>query len=410
MNNLEKIFRIVSFYDNCRWSDAKNYNSINFYKEGLDDDTKLLTHWLCYITDRQMDFERIWDVGGFVFSELAEKYKNIADNDNILIPKMSNSFIREDEDDERIKKIKYSFIGLSRPNNIIVEKYSNVYENNNSVVFKSRYLPSDYYNILYTFDLLNKYERSLSYFIAQAYRANKKDKEHLIHKILFSLYLLTYYYEKNGQPNYEDILNDNISVGERTKRVIEILNTDEIFENEFNTFLKTKIFQQKRAWCSLRDFLKSPEYGGYFRNTISKYLSEDEIKELTSETMLHQLELPGDVWNNNSIFRKCVLKRTDYEDSTDGFNVLLRKFYNSNPKSDMKAYPEQFDITFDFVPRMCNKGNCDICPIGFISGKGGSFEMTCIDNNSKYCPVVLVGCGYFKRCIGHQCCELRKVV
>jgi hypothetical protein len=53
---LKKIFKIISFYDEVRWSSTTNYNLINFYKKTLDDDEKLLTHWLCYISDRHIGF------------------------------------------------------------------------------------------------------------------------------------------------------------------------------------------------------------------------------------------------------------------------------------------------------------------------------------------------------------------
>ena len=103
-DKLDKIFEIVAFYDKCRWSDAANYNLINFFdikksdeKSQLDDDTKLLTHWLCYISNRQMGFNRIFDVGGFVYSELANRYKSISSKEELfalLDPNTESSFIR----------------------------------------------------------------------------------------------------------------------------------------------------------------------------------------------------------------------------------------------------------------------------------------------------------------------------
>ena len=414
-DKLDKIFEIVSFYDDCRWARKENYNLINFYKDGLDDDTKLLTHWLCYIADRQMGYERIWDIGGFVFSELADNFKKVATPEGLfplLNPNLEISFIRKDEIDPKRKKEPYSFTGKISPNKLIADNYPDDIENDR-VVFKSRYLPSDYYNIRYTLDLLYEYEKSLSCFIAKAYHTHKKDKDRLIQRILFSLYLLTYYYEENGQPSYENIKKQNINIKNRTKNVKAILNSSDLFQDKFNDFVKVKIFQQKRAWCSLRDFLKSPEFKGYFKNAMinSKYLTEYEIDELLSDNMLHQLELPGDVWNNNSKFRKCVFKDTDYANKTENFNILLRKYHDANP--GMQAYPEQFDITFDFVPRMCDNNNCEICPIGYLANnknKGKDFEKTCINNKNKYCPVALVGCGYKINCYEKKDCILCKVL
>ena len=61
-------------------------------------------------------------------------------------------------------------------------------------------------------------------------------------------------------------------------------------------------------------------------------------------------------------------------------------------------YPEQFDITFDFVPRMCDKILCNVCPFG----KDG-VEHTCIPTKDKYCPVALFSCGYTAICSEENC-------
>ena len=78
MNKLEikdsekllEIFKVISWLDDARWKSPANYNFLNFFKKDLKASEKILTHWLCYITDRQMPFALIWDKGGFVFSEL----------------------------------------------------------------------------------------------------------------------------------------------------------------------------------------------------------------------------------------------------------------------------------------------------------------------------------------------------
>lgn len=413
-NKLDKIFEIVSFYDNARWSRKENYNLINFYKEGLNDDTKLLTHWLCYITNRQMGFERIFDIGGFVFSELVDRFKKNETIDwfTLLDPNNKESFIRKDTDD----KEEYSFIGKNLPNDLIRKDYSDNIENN-QVVFKSRFLPTDYFSILCTLDILEKYGKSLSCFISDIYKIHKDDKKNLVRKILFSLHLLSY--NNIGQKKYLDVGNVEISyIRNRSNKVRDILmeqNKNE-FNARFEKFAKEKIFRQKRAWCCLRDFLKSPEFKQYFIESMStKELDKEELKELFSNEMLSQLELPGDVWNNSPKFQRCVRNISDgqiekrYDESK--FNQFVRKKYDDSQilKSGI-AYPEQFDITFDFVPRMCDKNSCDICPIGLLYGKGENFENICSNNASKFCPVALVGCGYRKTCDGHNECELRKVI
>ena len=95
-NKLSSIFEIISFYDDFRWKNKNNNSLINFFKNDIDNDTKILTHWLCYITDRQMPYKIIWDVGGFVFSELINEIKTTR-NINLLNPRESSSFIKKDK-------------------------------------------------------------------------------------------------------------------------------------------------------------------------------------------------------------------------------------------------------------------------------------------------------------------------
>ena len=410
-NKLEKIFEIVSFYDDCRWSSCTdNYNMINFYSDsdGLDSDTKLLTHWLCYITNRQMPFERIFDVGGYVFSELVWKYKNKTSINELLNPTDNKSFVKKENKD------KYCFVGTKVPNERILEDYPKETKDD-PVKFKPRFLPSDYLSILFTLHTLEKFNNSLSSYIATAYN-RFKNGEDLIQKILFSLYLLTY--QNIGQHKYEDIEKWDKNSEEANKRRNRILNylsnsesVDNEFTDEFNKFQDNTRYHLKRAWCSLRDFLKSPEFNPYFRDALRQWMPDDDIELLCDKNLWNQLELPGDVWNNNPKFQRCVFDGVRENEKLNEFNKFLRNYYESSKK--LKAgtsSPEQFDITFDFVPRMCEKNNCDICPIGRLSNKGKDFEKICLDNQSKFCPVSLVGCGYKMKCKGQKECELHKLV
>ena len=405
-NKLEKIFEIVSFYDKCRWSDTQNYNLINFYSDSLDSDAKLLTHWLCYITNRQMPFERIFEIGGYVFSELVFEYKNKIPINELLNPDESKSFVKSEIKD------KYYFIGTKNPNERIITNYPDDAKKNN-VIFASRFFPSDYLCILYTLHTLEKFNYSLSYYIATAYNRFKNESD-LIQKILFSLYLLTY--QNIGQPKNEIIehWNENLNEADnRSHRIWNYFNNPKYaneFNDEYGKFQNSTRYHLKRAWCSLRDFLKSPEFNPYFRESMELHgLTEIEVNELSDISMLRQLELPGDVWNNNPKFQRCI--RNDEKFKKSEFNRFLREYYNDNKKlTTGKTYPEQFDITFDFVPRMCDKNLCDICPIGHLSDKGKDFEKICIDDKNKFCPVTLVGCGYKMMCKGREDCELCKIV
>lgn len=391
---LKKVFEIISFYDNARWSSVSNYNLINFYQDNLSDDSKILTHWLCYITDRQMAFQRIWEIGGFVFSELVDKIKEERSLE-LLNPDYKNSFINK-------KDGGYEFISRSKvDDNKILKSYG--LDSNEQVIFSSRYYPSDYFSIIYTLDILKHFNYSMTKYIVNQIYKHKESKDY-IKRLLFSFYLLTYY--EIGQPTRKD-LNDFqsniIKAKKRTEKVLNILN--ESFENEYNNFLKEAVFKQKRAWCSLRDFFKSPEFNLFFRNSLKNEDVElNFINQLFTFNSFQQFELPGDVWNNNSKFRNCILEDTEYKASKKSLNRILREFFENNKSDLINCYPEQFDITFDFVPRMCENNNCDICPISLIKGKVNSnFKKTCVQDKNLYCSVALTNCNYKTDCIESKC-------
>ena len=397
---LTEIFKIISFYDDSRWEFSHNYNLINFFRKDLRADIKILTHWLCYITDRQMPFQRIWDIGGFVFSELIYEVKK-QNSLNLLNPEYDNSFVKNENNED-----KFTFISKSTAdNNLILAQYDGVFENG-KVKFKSRFFPSDYLAILYTFVFLEDYDFSFSKFIKEVY-CRHKDKTDFIKRILFSLCLLTY--SEIGQPKSSDLTDFATNLkkaNERKNKIKDVLSNPDKFSNEYNTFLKDKVFKQKRAWCSLRDFLKSPEFKRYFEVALSEEaLSDNDFRKLFSYEALTQLELPGDVWNNNSKFRNCILKDTDYEKSKKELNKILRDFFDKN-KQRIIGYPEQFDISFDFVPRMCDLNNCDLCPIYKINNKENDFKKICLKNEKMYCPIVLVSCNYKNNCKGEGNCKI----
>jgi len=73
----------------------------------------------------------------------------------------------------------------------------------------------------------------------------------------------------------------------------------------------------------------------------------------------------------------------------------LRKIYIKMRKIGLVSsdlYPEQFDVSFDFSPRMCDRGNEDLWPF-----RKGSIAKYCLgrDNKSdRYCLVTMILCGY----------------
>ena len=148
--NFDNLFEKINFLDNARWESKYNYNLINFFKNGLSNNEKLLTHWLCYITDRQMSFMRIWDIGGFIFSELVEAIKKTGNLDLLNPDKPDLSFFIErkqynDKDRYGIEVgdfDKYLFVSHQTVNgNRKLLNYE--FENDMMPCFISRYYRSD---------------------------------------------------------------------------------------------------------------------------------------------------------------------------------------------------------------------------------------------------------------------------
>ena len=395
MNKLNEIFKVVSFLDEARW--CSEADPINYYKpeESLGDDIKILTHWLCYITDRRMPFERIWKLGGYVFSDLAYNLRSI-NYKELLRPDGPNGFLKK-------KGKGYVFISRSQVNDNTIYNKDELTSSNN-VKFAPRYYPSDYFSILYTLDFLKKYNFSFSKFIKYVYEKHGGQPD-FIKRLLFSLYLMTYY--KIGRPKKEDIdgFENNLkNAKERTENINKIMNfKEEDFKREYDIFIKNNVYGQKRAWCSLRDYIKHPKFKGYFKAALNNVgISDTSVFFLPNA--LNNLELPGDVWNNNNKFRKCILSGTEYKESTIGLNKILRDYFEGNKNELVDCYPEQFDITFDFVPRMCEKNNCDICPIGKVEGtKGNHFQKICVKNENMYCSVAMIVCDYKIMCHVNPC-------
>ena len=359
-NSLRNILKIISGIDNWRWKTNENYNLIHFCGNDLRNQEKILTHWMCYITDRQMPFEGIWDRGGYIFSELVHEYsRNNTPTEEIL----SKYYQKRGEDGKkrffRSQDLKYTFA--------------------------SRYVTNDYNNIMQTLQVLSQeYGKNIIEFIIDIMNRFRDEKDLLI-RIACSLHLLTYNLDKGKKAN--------------SKRTIKILKDTRIFSKNLEKFKNNSTENKKRLWCCIRDYKK----GGYceiFKKAIRDVFEKDadEFIKIWEGLPMDQIELPGDIWNNSPIFRDKLLSNViDIEQVPKQWRMpkIIREIYTTL-KNDGKVddfYPEQFDITFDFVPRMCSKKLCEVC----FFGKNG-VKSICIPTTDKYCPVALITCGYFIKC------------
>ena len=361
---LIKIFKTISWLDSIRWENDNNYNFV-YFSSNLTNSEKILTHWICYITDRQMSFEKVWQDGGSVFSELVSDYST----KNILSPK-------EILDNHYKKDMKNKFKFTSATNE-----------------FASRFVTVDYKNILQTLEFLDnhRHRRNIILYIVDILRKFKTEAD-LLTRVACGLYLLTYQLKSN-KTNPEN--------------AITILNDNNKFERKLTEFKKSSTKNKKRLWCCIRDYKKGL-YHKIFNEAVMENFSDIEAKELIEsweKLAMEHLELPGDVWNNNPMFRnKLFGKVIDFKDvKKPNMAEIIRELYNEMKGNNeiIDFYPEQFDITFDFVPRMCSMKLKKICNVCLFGNKG--IELICIPSKDKYCPVALFSCGYIYGCIGNNC-------
>ena len=394
------IFKKISWLDNNRYNRSEPKSSedmtcsINLSSSDLTNSDKILTHFLCYISDRGMTYSQIWDKGGFVYSNIVSEYVNEKSPEELFDPESSDSFYKRINNEGKTSEIKYEFKSKipipADKNNVLIKDYG--LKEGDSVSFISRYYPSDLKSMMQTLMILDddKFKRSIVCFVAFVMKELGGDTS--INKLAFALYLLGYY--EIGQPKRDEYNKIKEGAKNNTESVLAILDNKDEFEETFQKKWKSIRFKQKRVWCSLRDYVKSPEFKGYMIDGL-KDIHETELTDKWNSLNLSELELPGDVWNNNSKFKRCLFGDQKDIKKSRATPRFIRNVYEDF-KKDVKdvGYPEMFDVTFDFVPRMCSKSLCDFC----IFEEDNKLSDLCTKDEKKFCPVVLISCGYANRC------------
>lgn len=409
---MRDIFAITNFIDSARWSNIENYSIINYANLDLSFPEKILTHYLTYVADRQMPFQRIWNVGGFVFSRLVEDYTT---NQNISISKLYTDYIEVAESGDVITSATSKLSFKCSLDNLQLtalqqEKLQSSIRDGN-VVFRSRFVTTDFCSIYCTLYILECIaNRSLIDYIkkviqlhidANTNEIRKEYKDEIVKRIAFSFYVLTYQGNKikNNKQSLPEYINGVKKNAKTQKENVETtLSSMEKFNNAYHEFTKEKIYSCKRVWCALRDYIKGLEFKDFFTKEIKDLLSDN----IGNIFYLKQLELPGDVWNNNDIFIKCNFQNRGKKT----FNKYLREAFANQENNINEGYVEQFDITFSLAPRMCERKLCTLCPYGILKSREHQFNLLCINEVSKLCPIILHSTGYMFQCIGKERCKL----
>ena len=419
MNKMNEKFKFMSFLDCARWRSKNNYYAINMANKNASGEQVLLTHFLGYITNRQTPFKIIFERLDYIFSQLVRDFFYGASVDELLSPNKPETsfFVKGDGEDLFFISHAQNYEDSQLP-----EITKKLQENNKGVFYaSSRFYPTDYAAIYFTLDMLEKkFNRSFFSFIKWAI-GNNPEKEGL-ERLLYAFWVLGY--RGVGQWDVEKIKSD-IAITEDYQRILKE-KTEILEEFSYNGFdskyykkefarghKKSNRFKSKRAICYLRDLFKYP----LCADILSKKLGEKSFNLLKSQ-IPDVLEFPGDVWNNNRVFQKC-LNIVDSKRKTDSPNYLIRKLYDELcdkiGKEKVGCYPEQFDCSFNFVPRMCDvsgQANCQFCPIEpkYLEKNSNHIHIPdefCHHNKDKFCPFLLFAVGYKVKCKDIEKCPNR---
>jgi len=316
---------------------------------------KILTHWLTYIMDRQMPTFKVWQDAALIISEIVEAYFN-----------------------EKKKGVEEIFAEYKKGKYLISKK--------GQAKFSPRYYNIDYACLLKTLKALESYEKNLVLYILKIMETYK-DREDLLLRIASALWLLTY------------------DLSKTEKDVIAIMNDENLFEKELIRFKGATTEGKKRLWCCLRDYTL-----GSFSDIFIRAIEEIYRKRFDSNKMtglwrnlrVEQIELPGDVWNNNLKIKNYLLARAvSFNEKTKRWNMpkVIRYLFENlkNEALSLGFYPVRFDVTFLFVPNMCEKGMCELCLFS-----NNDIECLCHAWEGKYCPPLLL-LGAAVKCLGQSC-------
>ena len=246
-----------------------------------------------------------------------------------------------------------------------------------------------YRQICRTLILLDGYDRSLVRFM-KSFVDRYADERNALRRLAHALYVLTYR-SKESHPIDQEI--------DEAKTLLRPEGRYEL-DQDFCKWDHNTQSGQKRLWAALRDYFKHKELRSCIQETFSWP---------TEHFHLSQLELPGDIWND--VFNKKLIYRLAQVagvqthigkgNSVKNSPMLARDIFDRilTFDSDTPFYPEQLDVSFDFAPRMCDQGLCDIC----VFGRNEAIQFCSKPGTGKLCPVLIISAGYRRRCHVQTC-------
>ncbi len=379
---LKRIGSFVAWLDGRRSESLRGKDWITYangLRQELRPHEKLLTHWLCYITDRQMPYEEVWRQGGWVFSEMVFAYRNHDERQLLDTCQRATSFLRLDGKDVfyRAPERAHMVGGVERKRQEAQDE------------FASRFPTQHAVSIRRTLAVLRLgYQRNLAAYVGRVLH-RYRDRPDVVSVVACALHLLGYAVGKQTGDSETDCC-----------QAVEAVESEGALANALRRFERSRRADKKRLWCSLRDYLKpGSRYREYLLDALAELPQGAKLVALwqrAGERYLWQLELPGDVWNDRQNFRTALFGR--YLDEPDAVKRiastdLVRALYD-HLGDEAPFYPEQFDVTFDFIPRMCEQSLCQVCPVGGLDPRTICHE----DGYGKLCSVALLCGGYIVPC------------
>lgn len=387
-NKLSNKLEIMHFINNARWDSGDSeihnyytplyYDGIGHLDENQQKEAKLLSHLLTYISNRQISFRLCFKAGSYVYSYLV--YRFFREPGTSVDDILSDSFKNN---------------RLTAPNT----------DQKKEIVFSSRFMPTDIVCIYKTLKTLDRnYKRSFRDFLNKNSSSVKNLAEAFFKLTYQDVGTWSFSLSNSDKTKNNDkiLLNDNNSIN--FKKLDEHIK---ISKQTFNPY------SAKRLWCVLRDFLRGDLFKGDFKDIIG----EDYFQKLS----LSDLELPGDVWNNNDTFLKCFWEDKLSDQKGHNLPERIRSFYDQY-KEQTAFIPEDYDITFEFVPRVCGeKRDFKFCP--FNLGDSRNLDLChgetdkhsrildlCHGETDKLCPVIKFCSGFNKVCVGLNECPIYKIL
>jgi len=382
-DKLLKAWPIVKWLDDARWSTGASDSLIPGPAfASLDNCSQILTHWLCYITDQQRPYEDVWRIGGPIFAEIVQQYKAVKRTTEVLDLLSSFTITREPKRVDTFQSHRKKTAGQD-------------------ITYTPRF-GAHLLSIARTLCILTAFKGNIIYYLSDntpfVRSPSSSSDDSPTRRLVFLFHILSYDEVYGGLVSFhrqrEEFADD---LARRYAFITQELQEPQSLERWYQTWLPRRF--HKRLWASFRDYVKPGSYHEHvFANALAEAGANSLLEYLSKERrqVLCSLELPGDSWNvafNQMLFDNKVNSPQD-----------LRRYYDqlrSVEGLSNELYPEQFDVSFDFAPRMCDRGEGSMCPFKNSS----RLRMYCFGNsgNGKLCPITRILCGYESECLPSKC-------